>query len=134
MPDWTYHPLRGAAAAVLGRRRSQRTALRLLASIGSRRAGARLIARGFGHRHPPERLAGEIAGVPVTVRVGISVPPSLAREAVRAMPPLGAGVVEVSPVSVADAETVREAAAGRSIPLVVRACDPEAEAALKPHV
>ncbi|WP_326721441.1 MULTISPECIES: hypothetical protein [unclassified Streptomyces] len=30
MPDWTYHPLRGAAAAVLGRRRSQRTALRLM--------------------------------------------------------------------------------------------------------
>ncbi|QDQ09407.1 hypothetical protein [Streptomyces spectabilis] len=108
MPDWTYHPLRGLAATVLGRRRSQRTALRLLASIGSRPAGARLIARGFGHRHPPERLAGEIAGEPVTVRLGISVPPSLAREAVRAMPPLGAGVVEVAPVSAADAETVRE--------------------------
>ncbi|MDX3837885.1 hypothetical protein [Streptomyces europaeiscabiei] len=134
MPDWTYHPLRGVAAAVLGRRRSQLTALRLLASIGSRPAGARLIARGFGHRHPPESLAGEIAGVSVTVRLGISVPPSLAREAIRALPPLGAGVVEVAPVRAADAETVREAAAGRSIPLVVRACDPEAEAALKPHV
>ncbi|WP_208834748.1 hypothetical protein [Streptomyces vinaceus] len=134
MPDWTYHPLRGLAAAVLGRRRSQRTALRLLASVGSRPAGARLIAMGFGHRHPPEQLAGEIAGVPVTVRLGISVPPSLAREAVRAMPSLGAGVVEVAPVSAADAETVREAAADRSIPLVVRACDPEAEAALEPHV
>lgn len=134
MPDWTYHPLRGVAAAVLGRRRSQRTALRLLASIGSRPAGARLIAQGFGHRHPPERLAGEIAGVPVTARLGISVPPSLARKTVRAMPPLGAGVVEVAPVSAADVETVRKAAAGRSIPLVVRARDPEAEAALKPHV
>ncbi|MFE6158425.1 hypothetical protein ACFQ7F_05825 [Streptomyces sp. NPDC056486] len=134
MPDWTYHPLRGAAAAVFGLRRSQRTALRLLASVGSRPAGARLIARGFGHRHPPERLAGEIAGVPVTVRIGISVPPSLARETVRAMPPLGAGVVEVAPVSAADAQIVREAAVGRSIPMVVRACDPEAEAALKLHV
>ncbi|MGW7054769.1 hypothetical protein [Streptomyces sp. NPDC054887] len=134
MPDWTYHPLRGAAAAVLGRRRSQRTALRLLASIGSRPAGARLIARGFGHRHPPQRLGGEVAGVPVTVRLGISVPPSLAREAVRAMPPLGAGVVEVSPVSAADARTVREAADGRTVPLVVGACDAAAEAALRPHV
>ncbi|NGO49239.1 hypothetical protein [Streptomyces ureilyticus] len=134
MPDWTYHPLRGAAAAVLGRPRSQRTALRLLASIGSRPVGARLIARGFGHRHPPERLGGEIAGVPVTVRLGITVPPSLAREAVRAMPPLGAGVVEVAPVSAADVETVRKAAAGRTIPLIVRAIDPEAEAALKPYV
>ncbi|MGW3013777.1 hypothetical protein ACWC9R_33845 [Streptomyces sp. NPDC001219] len=134
MPDWTYHPLRGVAAALLGRRRSQRTALRLLASIGSRPAGARLIARGFGHRHPPKRLAGEISGVPVTVRLGISVPPSLAHDAVRAMPPLGAGVVEVAPVSAADADTVRKAAANRSIPLVVRACDPETEAALRPHV
>ncbi|MFF8289379.1 hypothetical protein ACF068_09175 [Streptomyces sp. NPDC016309] len=134
MPDWTYHPLRGLAAAVLGRRRSQRAALRLLASVGSRPAGARLIARGFGHRHPPERLAGEIAGVPVAARLGISVPPALAREAVRAMPPLGAGVVEVAPVAAADARTVREAAAGRSIPLVVRARDPETEAALAPFV
>lgn len=134
MPDWTYHPLRHAAAAVLGRRRSQRTALGLLAKIGSRPAGARLIAQGFGHRHPPQELAGAIAGVPVTVRLGISVPPSLAREAVHAMPPLGAGVVEVGPVSAADAETVREAAERRTIPLVVRACDPEVEAALKPHV
>lgn len=134
MPDWTYHPLRGAAAAVVGTRRSQRTALRLLAAIGSRPAGARLIARGFGHRHPPERLAGEIAGVPVAVRLGISVPPSLARESVRAMAPIGAGVVEVSPVSAADVATVREAAAGRSIPLVVRTTDPETEAALAAHV
>ncbi|KUO05599.1 hypothetical protein [Streptomyces caeruleatus] len=134
MPDWTYHPLRGAAAAVLGDRRSQRTALRLLASIGSRPAGARLIARGFGHRHPPERLAGETAGVPLAVRLGISVPPSLARDTIRAMPPLGAGVVEVSPVSAADVETVREAAAGRSIPVVVGARDAQTEAALAPHV
>ncbi|WP_310725534.1 hypothetical protein [Streptomyces sp. N2A] len=134
MPDWTYHPLRGLATAAVGRRRSQRTALRLLSSIGSRPAGARLIARGFGHRHPPKRLAGQIAGVPVTVRLGISVPPSLAHDAVRAMHPLGAGVVEVAPVSAADVETVREAAAGRSIPVVARVCDPEAEAALRSHV
>ncbi|MDQ0792211.1 hypothetical protein [Streptomyces sp. B1I3] len=134
MPDWTYHPLRGPAAAALGKRRSQRTALRLLASVGSRPAGARLIAWVVGHRPTPKRLAGEIAGVPVAVRLGISVPPSLAREAVRVMPPLGAGVVEVAPVSAADAETIREAAAGRSVPLVVRACDPEAEATLEPYV
>ncbi|MFE6286493.1 hypothetical protein [Streptomyces sp. NPDC057877] len=134
MPDWTYHPLRGPAAAVLGRRRSQLTALRLLAAIGSRPRGARLIARAFGHRHPPQCLAGEIAGVPVTVRLGISVPPSLAHEAIRAMPPLGAGVVEVAPVSAADAETVRRAAADRSVPVVVRATDPGTEAALQPYV
>ncbi|MFF9915374.1 hypothetical protein [Streptomyces sp. NPDC013457] len=134
MPDWTYHPLRSAAARAVGTRRSQRTALRLLAAIGSRPAGARLIARGFGHRHPPERLAGELAGVPVAVRLGISVPPALAHETVRAMAPLGAGVVEVAPVAAEDVETVRAAAAGRSIPVVVRTTDPETEAALAAHV
>ncbi|MFF7446563.1 MULTISPECIES: hypothetical protein [unclassified Streptomyces] len=134
MPDWTYHPLRGAAAAVLGRRRSQRAALGLLARIGSRPVGARLIARGFGHRHPPRRLAGDVAGVPVAVRLGMSVPPSLARETVRAMPPLGAGFVEVAPVSAADVPAVRQAAAGRTIPLLVRTGDHAVEAALAPHV
>ncbi|MFE5966556.1 hypothetical protein [Streptomyces sp. NPDC056463] len=134
MPDWTYHPLRGAAVRAVGTRRSQRTALRLLAAIGSRPVGARLIARGFGHRHPPERLAGELAGVPLAVRLGISVPPAFAHETIRAMAPLGAGVVEVAPVSAADVETVRAATTGRSIPVVVRTADPETEAALAAHV
>lgn len=50
------------------------------------------------------------------------------------MPPLGAGAVEVAPVTEADVRTVREAAAGRSIPVLVRAGDPAAEAALEPYV
>ncbi|WP_432138508.1 hypothetical protein [Streptomyces sp. bgisy154] len=134
MPDWTYHPLRGATAALLGRRRSQRTALRLLARIGSRPAGARLIARGFGHRHPPVSLAGEIAGAPLTVRLGIRVPPSLAHDTVHAMAPLGAGVVEIGPVSSDDVPAVRAATATRTLPVVVHTDDPEIRAALAPHV
>ncbi|MFG3006450.1 hypothetical protein [Streptomyces calvus] len=134
MPDWTYHPLRRPAAALLGERRSQRTALRLLASVGARPAGARLVARAFGHRHPPRHLAGEVGGAPVTVRLGLSVPPALAHEAVRAMAPLGAGFVEVTPVAAADVPTVREAAAGRSIPVVVGACDAETATGLEPYV
>src|SRR2546423_561618 len=35
MPDWTYHPLRPFAAAVLGRRRSERAALRGAAALGA---------------------------------------------------------------------------------------------------
>jgi hypothetical protein len=134
MPDWTYHPLRGLTAAVLGQRRSQRYALRLLAKISSRATGARLVAWSIGPSHPPEQLAGEIAGVPIPVRLGITVPPSLAWEATHAMAPLGAGVIEVAPVFTADVETVREAAADRSIPLVVRTHDLEVKAALEPHV
>lgn len=137
MPDWTYHPLRGIAAAVLGTRRSQRAALRTLAVIGSLPGGGRLIARGFGHHHPPPHLAGSVAGVPVSNRLGAVVPPGLARDAVRALPPLGAGLVEVAPVGLADVPLVRAAAAGRRVPVVVHAAGPDAAAvvtALSPHV
>ncbi|HEX6345248.1 hypothetical protein [Umezawaea sp.] len=137
MPDWTYQPLRGIAAALLGARRSRRVALRTLAAVGSLPGGGRLIARGFGHRHPPARLAGSVAGVPVRSRLGAVVPPSAARDAVRALPPLGAGLVEVAPVGPADVPAVVEAARGRRVPVVVRAVGPDAAAvvaALAPHV
>jgi hypothetical protein len=56
---------------------------------------------------------------------------------VRALPLLGAGVIEVAPVRLADVQVVREAAEGRRAPLVVRATGPDAPAvvtALSPHV
>lgn len=137
MPDWTYQPLRGIAAALLGTRRSQRLALRTLAAIGSLPGGGRLIARGFGHHHPPPHLAGSVAGVPVRNRLGAVVPPHLARDAVRALPPLGAGLIEVAPVGLADVPVVREAAEGRRVPVVAHAAGPDAAAvvtALSPHV
>jgi hypothetical protein len=128
VPDWTYQPLRGIAAAVLGTRRSQRAALRTLATIGASPGGGRLIARGFGHRHPPPHLAGTVAGVPVRNRLGAVVPPGVARDAVRALPPLGAGLVEVGPVGLADVDVVREAVTGRRVPVVVHAVGPDAAA------
>ncbi len=137
MPDWTYHPLRGIAAALLGVRRSQRAALRTLAAIGSMPGGGRLIAQGFGHRHPPQEHAGTVLGVAVTTRLGAAVPPGVARDAVRALPPLGAGLIEVSSVGLADVPAVREAAVGRRVPLVVHAVGPDASAvvtALSPYV
>ncbi|CAM3900525.1 hypothetical protein KIPE111705_30620 [Kibdelosporangium persicum] len=137
MPDWTYHPLRGIAAALWGTRRSQRAALRTLAAIGSLPGAGGLIARGLGHRHPPPHLAGSVAGVPVRNRLGAVVPPSVAWDALRALPPLGAGLIEVAPVGLADVPVVREAAAGRRVPVVVHAAGPDAAAvvtALAPHV
>ncbi|AXX28986.1 hypothetical protein KCV87_12110 [Actinosynnema pretiosum subsp. pretiosum] len=137
MPDWTYHPLRGIAAALLGERRSQRVALRFLAAVGSTPGGGRLVAEAFGHRHVPPHLAGAVAGVPVRNRLGAVVPPGVARHAVRALPLLGAGLVEVSPVGPADVPVVREAARGRRVPVVARAVGPDAAAvaaALSPHV
>ncbi|WP_052852625.1 hypothetical protein [Streptomyces avicenniae] len=137
MPDWTYQPLRGVAATLLGERRSQRVALRTLARVGSLPGGGRVIAWAFGHRHPPALLGGTAAGVRVTTRLGAVVPPRLAWDAVRAMPPLGAGLVEVAPVRLGDVAAVREAARGRRVPVLAHATGPDAAevaAALAPYV
>jgi hypothetical protein len=137
MPDWTYHPLRGTAAALLGTRRSQRLALRALGALGSSPAGARLVTLVSGRRHVPPHLRGSVAGVAVRSRLGAVVPPGAARDAVRALPPLGAGLIEVAPVGLADVPVVREAARGRRVPVVARAAGPDAAAvvaALSPYV
>lgn len=123
MPDWTYHPLRGVAEAAVGVDRARRTALRTLATVGSQPGGGRLIARCFGHRCPPASLAGSVCGVTVAVRVGALVPPSLTRDAVRAMPPLGVGFIVVGPVGADDVAEVRAAVAGRTVPVIVDAAD-----------
>ncbi|MET9633747.1 hypothetical protein ABZX92_40440 [Lentzea sp. NPDC006480] len=124
MPDWTYHPLRGLAASLLGTRQSQRAALRATAAVGSLPGGGWLIARMLGHQHPPAHLAGFVAGVSVRTRLGAVVPPSVARDAVRALPLIGAGLICVAPVSLADVPTIRDAAAHRRVPLIVATDDP----------
>ena len=134
MPDWTYHPLRGLAATLLGTRRSQRTALRFLGAVGSLPGGGRVVARVLGHRHPPPHLAGEISGIPVSTRLGAVVPPSAARDAMRALPLVGAGSIWVTPVSLADVPSIREAAVGRRVPLVAGTDAPEVAAALAADV
>ncbi|WP_116050242.1 hypothetical protein [Amycolatopsis palatopharyngis] len=137
MPDWTYHPLRGVAAAVLGARRSRRVALRVLALVGSLPLGGWLIARAFGHRHPPEWLAGTVSGVAVSTRLGAVLPPEVAKDGVRALPLLGAGLIMVSPVRAADIPAVRVAAASCRVPMLVHAEGPDAgvvAAALAPCV
>ncbi|MFC5753263.1 hypothetical protein [Actinomadura rugatobispora] len=134
MPDWTYHPLRGPAGALLGTRRSQRAALRALATLTSLPGGRRTIEAVFGHTAPPSALAGTVAGIAVGSRLGAVVPPDVARDAVRALPTQGAGLVVVEPVGPGDVDAVRRAAAGRRCPVLVRTDDPEVTAALTPHV
>ncbi|MCE6997484.1 hypothetical protein LZG04_22175 [Saccharothrix sp. S26] len=134
VPDWTYHPLRGIAAALLGTSRSRRVALRALAVVGSSPGGGRAVSWVLGHRHAPSWLAGSVAGVAVRSRLGAVVPPEVAWAAVRALPLLGAGVVEVGPVGPADVRAVRVAARGRRVPVVVRATGPDVAGALSPHV
>ncbi|GIH78089.1 hypothetical protein [Planobispora longispora] len=124
MPDWTYHPLRPLAAAVLGRRRSQRAALRALATLTSLPGGAGFVAGMFDHSRPPADLAA---------RLGAVVPVAFARDAIRALPVQGAGVIEIGPVAPADVPLVRRAVAGRRCLVIVRASTPEVAARLAPH-
>ncbi|WP_068901821.1 hypothetical protein [Planomonospora sphaerica] len=124
MPDWTYHPLRPLAAAVLGRRRSQRAALRALAALTSLPGGARLVAGLFDHPRPPAETAR---------RFGVAVPVEVARDAIRALPVQGAGVIEIGPVTPADVPQVRRAVAGRRCQVIVRASTPEVAAQLAPY-
>ncbi|GAA2711833.1 hypothetical protein [Actinoplanes palleronii] len=125
MPDWTYHPLRPVAAAVLGRRRSQLLALRALGALTARPGGARLVATVFAHPRPPAGVAG---------RLGAVVPVEVARDAIRALPVQGADVIEVGPVGVGDVAAVREAVAGRRCVVIVRATSEDVAAQLTPYV
>jgi hypothetical protein len=80
--------------ALLGVRRSRLAALGLVAAL-TRLPGGRWVVAGLGHTAPPAEAAGMVAGVKLVARVGASVGPGVAREALRALPALGAGLVEV---------------------------------------
>ncbi|BEL07914.1 hypothetical protein Q0Z83_061050 [Actinoplanes sichuanensis] len=125
MPDWTYHPLRPITARVLGRQRSQRAALHLLATLTARPFGARAVAAVFAHPSAPPGLAA---------RLGATVPVRHARDAIRALPVQGAGLIEIGPVTMADVPAVRAATTGRRCPVWARTADPAVAAALEPYV
>src|SRR5258705_1873392 len=81
----------GAPRGVRGARRA---GLGLVGAL-TRIPGGRWVVAGLGHTAPPAEAAGRVAGVPVVARVGASVGPGVARNALRALPALGAGLVEV---------------------------------------
>ncbi|MFE1591400.1 hypothetical protein [Nocardia sp. NPDC058705] len=114
MPDWTYHPLRPVANALAGERRAQRWALRLLGTLSALPGGAATIRTVFDHPKPPADWAD---------RFGATVPVSTARDAIRALPPQGAGFVEIGPVDATTVATVREAARGRRCRVLARVTD-----------
>ncbi|KHO27163.1 hypothetical protein QQ44_06535 [Mycolicibacterium setense] len=110
MPDWTYQPLRPIASAAIGERRTQRWALRFLVTLVEA-GGYRWIPRVFDHPPVPAEWVG---------RFGAVVPPSVARDAVLVLPVQGATIIEIAPVTAADIDTVRRAAAGRRCHVVAR--------------
>ncbi|WP_330257397.1 hypothetical protein [Nocardia sp. NBC_00565] len=125
MPDWTYHPLRPMANAVVGERRAQRLALRLLGGLVALPGGGRVIARAFDHPELPAEWAE---------RFGATVPVEVARDAIRVLPVQGAGVVEVGPVGRDDVEKVRTAARERRCRVIALVTDAEVGVELESHV
>ncbi len=125
VPDWTYHPLRPFAARVLGRRRSQRAALGTLATLTSLPGGARVVAAVSARPQAPPALAH---------RLGATVPVRHARDAVRALPVQGAGVIEIGPVTAGDVPAVLRAVEGRRCIVFVRTADRAAAALLETYV
>jgi hypothetical protein len=121
VPDWTYQPLRPFAEAVLGERRTRLLALRFLAALIRYAGGGRWIPVVFDQSPLPPQWSG---------RFGASVRPWIAAEAITVLAVLGAGVVEINPVGLADVETVRRGAAGRRCRVTVVADSAEARDAI----
>ena len=114
MPDWTYHPLSPIASSLLGERRTRILALRMLAVLVTKAGGRRWIPAVFDHTPPPPQLQG---------RLGATVPPSIAREAVAVLPVQGASLVEIGPVGPGDVAALRLATADRSCRVIAYATD-----------
>ena len=125
MPDWTYHPLRRPMGALLGVRRSRQAALGLVAAVASLPGGRWLVA-GLGHTSPPSEAAARIEGVRCLARFGASVGAEVAPDAVRALPALGAGLVEVGPFSIGSVEQARRVLQSARGPVALRVAGDDA--------
>jgi hypothetical protein len=98
LPDWTYHPLRRPMGALLGVPRSRRAALGLVGAVATFPGGTWLVA-GLGHTSPPPEASTTSGGIRFASPVGATVGIDSARNAARAFPALGAGLLEIGPIS-----------------------------------
>ena len=114
---------------LLGERRSRQAAIGLVGAL-ARIAPGRWLITGLGHTAPPPGAATVVAGVPCTAAVGASVGLAAAAAAVAAMPALGAGVVEIGPISPASVEQARRVLARALGPVMLRV-EPGDAAAVK---
>jgi hypothetical protein len=125
MPDWTYHPLRPVAASILGERRTQMVAIRLLSVVVSRFGGRHWIPFVFDHPAVPPSWNG---------RFGATLGVFAARESIVTLPVQGASIIEVGPVRSGDVASLRSATAGRTCPVVAYVEPPEIAKAIAPFV
>jgi hypothetical protein len=119
LPDWTYHPLRRPMGALLGVHRSRRAALGLVAAVATFPGGRWLVA-GLGHTSPPPEAATTFSGVRFTSSVGATVGIHAARNAARAFPALGAGLLEIGPIISDSIGEARRVFDGNNGPIALR--------------
>lgn len=119
VPDWTYQPLRRPLGLLLGPRRSLRLALAALSSLARLPGGAAVIA-GLGHTHPPPPARWHAAGLDCLSPAGTTVGVGVAAESLPALPPLGAGLIEVGPVVPDQVAALKSALRRRRGPVLAR--------------
>ena len=127
VPDWTYHPLRRPMGALLGERSSRLAALGLVAAL-SRLPGGRWVVALLGHTTPPPDAAARISGVDCVARVGATVEAEFAQDAARALPALGAALLEIGPFTRGSVENARRILESARAPTVLRVAGGDAVA------
>lgn len=126
LPDWTYHPLRRPMGALLGVQRSRRAALGLVAAVATLPGGRWLVA-GLGHTSPPPEASTTFSGVRFASPVGATVSIDSARNAARAFPALGAGLLEIGPISSGSVDEARRVLDGSPGPIALRVAADDAQ-------
>ncbi len=117
-------------AALLGERGSRRAAIGLVGTLAKVAPGRWLIS-GLGHTAPPPGAATVVANVSCVAAVGASVGVASAQDAVRALPALGAGIVEIGPISPATIEVARRILDSTRVPVMLRIEAGDADAVLR---
>jgi hypothetical protein len=92
--------------ALLGERRSKLAALGVVAAL-SRLPGGRWVVALLGHTTPPREASVRISGVECAARVGATVEAEFAVDAASGLPALGAGLLEIGPVTLSSVERIQ---------------------------
>jgi len=105
--------------ALLGAERSRLAALRFVAGIARLPGGSGFVSA-VGRTRPPPEARGRVAGTPSPSRVGATVGARVAADAIAALPPLGAGLIEVGPLTPAELASLRPAISKAQVPVSLR--------------
>jgi hypothetical protein len=86
----------------------------------SRLPGGRWVVALLGHTTPPREASVRISGVECAARVGATVEAEFAVDAASGLPALGAGLLEIGPVTLSSVERARRILESARAPIVLR--------------